>query len=86
MVPTHKDSHTVSSNTPLKQALKAAEKATTLRDKAAADMFQLYANLLMNINHNISINDYSLLNQKKKRIIQIEPLLTTIMTLGSNFL
>ena len=30
----------------LKQALKAAEKATTLRDKAAADMFQLYANLL----------------------------------------
>jgi hypothetical protein len=32
--------------TELKQALKAAEKATTLRDKAAADMFQLYANLL----------------------------------------
>ena len=30
----------------LKQALKAAEKATTLHDKAAADMFQLYANLL----------------------------------------
>jgi len=30
----------------LKQALKAAEKATTLRDKAAADMFQLYVNLL----------------------------------------
>jgi len=30
----------------LKQAVKAAEKATTLRDKAAADIFQLYANLL----------------------------------------
>ena len=30
----------------LKRALKAVEKATTLRDKAAADMFQLYANLL----------------------------------------
>jgi hypothetical protein len=30
----------------LKQAVKAAEKATTLRDKAAADMFQLYVNLL----------------------------------------
>ena len=30
----------------LKQAVRAAEKATTLRDKAAADMFLLYANLL----------------------------------------
>jgi len=30
----------------LKQALKVTEKATTLRDKAAADMFQLYVNLL----------------------------------------
>jgi len=30
----------------LKQALKAAGEATNLRDKAATDMFQLYANLL----------------------------------------
>jgi len=30
----------------LKQATRAAEKARTLRDKAAADMFQLYTNLL----------------------------------------
>jgi hypothetical protein len=30
----------------LKQALEAVEEATTQRDKAAADMFQLYANLL----------------------------------------
>ncbi len=30
----------------LKQAALAAKEATTLRDKAAADMFQLYANLL----------------------------------------
>ncbi len=30
----------------LKQAAQAAVEATTLRDKAAADMFQLYANLL----------------------------------------
>ncbi len=30
----------------LKQALEAVEEATTKRDKAAEDMFQLYANLL----------------------------------------
>jgi len=30
----------------LKQAMRSAEKATTLSDKVAADMFQLYANLL----------------------------------------
>ncbi len=30
----------------LKEAVLAAVEATTLRDKAAADMFQLYANLL----------------------------------------
>ena len=30
----------------LKQALEAAEETTTKRDKAAEDMFQLYANLL----------------------------------------
>jgi hypothetical protein len=30
----------------LKQAMGAAEEATTKRDKAAEDMFQLYANLL----------------------------------------
>ena len=30
----------------LKQAVEAAEEATSKRDKAAEDMFQLYANLL----------------------------------------
>ncbi len=30
----------------LKQALEAAKEATTKRDKAAEDMFQIYANLL----------------------------------------
>ena len=32
--------------TELKQAVEAAEEATTKRDKVAEDMFQLYANLL----------------------------------------
>jgi hypothetical protein len=45
-----KDNSTASLQTDtraeLKRALKAVEKATTLPDKAAADMFQLYANLL----------------------------------------
>jgi hypothetical protein len=40
----------------LKQALEAVEEATTKRDKAAEDMFQLYANLL-SVNTRYALNN-----------------------------